>query len=167
MHRRGRSWKRGGGGGGGGFSALELLWVLTLTALLAALALPAAGRARTRAAVAGARDAFAMLFARARLEAVAHGRVARLEIDAERNRASLSLAATGAGGAAPLDAVLDFGAEFRGVRITSGRRVLCFSPRGLPTAAGDCELPTATVRFRLGTEEDTVTISVAGRLLKR
>lgn len=153
-----------------GFSLPEVVLVSLAIALLAAIALPRLAATLARAKVAAARDVFSAVHGLARQIPAQYGRISKFHIDPEGNRFWVTVEADSTAGAATQDTVgplLDLSSRFRGVTIKSNRRMICYNVRGLGTALGECELPNATVVFSLGAMERSVTISRAGRLLKR
>ncbi len=152
------------------FSLLELLLVIALFALLGLIALPRIARARAAAEVAAARRAFAAAHALARQVAAQYGGLSRLHLEPVSGRVWVTVDTSAVPGITVLDTVgpvLDIDGSFASVRVEGRPRTLCFDPRGLGTARGNCDLPNATLVFRLGGLADTLTISRLGRLIKR
>ena len=150
-----------------GFSIVEVVFVMSILALLALIALPALARSRARANVVAARNAFSATHALARQSAVQYGRLARLHLDPDANRFWVTVDT----GMRPLVSRIDtvgpvvgVHTRFGGVEIESAPRTICFDPRGLATPRSDCDLPNATIVFKLGEVADTVTLSRLGRL---
>lgn len=153
-----------------GMSLLELLVVISLLALLSAVAVPRMVQARVAARVAGAQRSFAAAHSLARQVAAQYGRLAELHLDAPRNRFWIEADTSHRPATPAIDTigpVVDVGARFAGVRVEGRRRTFCFDPRGLATARGDCDLPNATVVFYADGVADTLTTSRLGRLVRR
>ncbi|MEE9132712.1 MAG: GspH/FimT family pseudopilin [Gemmatimonadota bacterium] len=153
-----------------GFSLAEVLLVVVVLGVLAAIAFPGLVRARARVDVAAAREAFASTHALARQVAAQYGRLCKLHLDPNGNRFWVTTDTSSVPGRQVLDTIrplVNVGAQFGGVRVEARPATFCFDPRGLATARGDCDLPNATVVFRRGGVADTVTISRLGRLLRR
>lgn len=147
-----------------GFTAVELVIVLLILAVLAGVFLPALGRTEPQKAVAAARDAFASLHMMARASAIQSGRTARLRIQAP-SRIWVEVTQT-TGAIDTLGTPLYLDSEFADVRVSSDRTTICYGPRGLPVQPSGCDAPGATLIFQKGAFADTVTISPAGRLLR-
>ena len=153
-----------------GFSLAEAVVVSAAIAVMALVALPGLFRARARADVAAAREAFAATHSLARQVASQYGRVCKLHLDPSGNRFWVTVDTGSAGVGSALDTVqpvVAVGERFGGVRIEAAPRTFCFDHRGLSTLRGDCGLPNATIVFRRGSISDTVTISRLGRVLRR
>jgi len=153
-----------------GSSLMEITLVLGAFGVLAMIAFPSLSRARAKVEVAAARRAFAAAQALARQVASQYGRLSTLHLDPQANRFWVTIDTSSIIGVEVVDTVqaaVDVGGRFAGVVVEGAPRRLCFDPRGLATARGDCDLPNATVVFRSGAVADTVTISRLGRLLKR
>ncbi len=153
-----------------GLTLPELVLVLALVGLTAAIAYPPLARARARIDVRAAADLFAATHRLTRQVAVQYGRLARLHIDPSAGAYWLTVDTS----AMPRRAVEDTigpvvrtGSRFGGVRLESYRRLLCFDPRGLGTAAGTCELPNARLVFERAGVAETLTVSTAGGLRRR
>jgi prepilin-type N-terminal cleavage/methylation domain-containing protein len=153
-----------------GYSLVELVVVLVLIGSLGLAAYPALVRARARAEVAAAREAFASTHSMARQLAARFGRVSRLRLEPAANRFWLVVDTASLPGVTALDTVggiVAIGERFAGVWVDGEARTFCFDARGLATARGDCSLPNATLVFRRGDLADTLTVSRLGRLLPR
>lgn len=153
-----------------GFSVMELMLVITVIGILAAITVPAAVRSRARADLHAARNALASAIGLARQVATQYGRLGQLHIDPDRNVFWVTVDTGSAPGQPVQDTVgemVHVGPMFGGVRLRANRRLLCFNSRGLGTAAGDCELPNATIVFERLTLAETLTVSRLGRTRKR
>jgi type II secretory pathway pseudopilin PulG len=153
-----------------GFSLAEAVVVAAAIGLAALIAFPSLVRARARADVAAAREAFAATHALARQVAAQYGRLSRLHLDPGTDRYWVTIDTASAVGRQILDTVqpvVRVQEQFGGVQIEAKPHTFCFDARGLATARADCGLPNATVVFRRGGVADTVAISRLGRLYRR
>ena len=145
--------------------------VLAILGLLFLLAAPSLVGSRARAQVVSARRAFRASHALARQIAPQYGRLSKLHIDPRANSfwvtVDTSSVLWGPEMEDTIREVVYVGDRFGGVSIYSNKSLLCFDPRGIGTAARDCQLPNTTVVFSLGGYSDSVTISRLGRLLER
>lgn len=153
-----------------GVSLIEAVLVIAVLSAAAFIAAPRLVEAHARAQVTAARRAFAAAHALARQVAAQYGAIGKLHLDANDHRFWVTVDTSAVPGLVVEDTVgpVTFvGGRFGGVKIQSSRRLLCFSPHGLGTARGECELPNATVIFRLGSVADTLVISRLGRVRRR
>jgi prepilin-type N-terminal cleavage/methylation domain-containing protein len=153
-----------------GFSIPEVLVVTVVMGLIAAIAYPLLSRARARVDVSAAREAFSSSHSLARQVAAQYGRLCRLHLDPNENRFWVTVDTSTVPGLQRLDTVrpiVDVGRQFGGVRVEGRQMTFCFDPHARATARSDCDLPNATVVFRLRSVTDTVTISRLGRLRRR
>lgn len=149
---------------------MELMLVITVIGILAAITVPAAVRSRARADLQAARNALASAIGLARQVATQYGRLGRLHIDPDRNVFWVTIDTSSTLGEPVEDTIgapVHVGRTFGGVRLRANRRLLCFNSRGLGTAAGDCELPNSTIVFERLALSETLTVSRLGRTLKR
>lgn len=152
-----------------GFTAVEVVAVLTLAAVIMAIAGPPLARVHSRAKLRQAVDALAAGHALARATAIQNGRVTELHIDPASNRHWVEVDTGGRRRLGiPLKGATTVGpiVWFRKGNLTSNRTVLCFDPRGIPTTTGDCEPPDATVVFTLLEHQDTLRITGMGRVIR-
>jgi len=150
-----------------GYTAVELVAVLTLAAVIMAIVGPPLARVHSRAKLRHAVDDLAANHSLARATAIQNGRVAELHIDPASNRHWVEVDTGGRKRLGiPLKGATTVGpiVWFRKGDLASNRTVLCFDPRGIPTTAGDCGPPDATIVFTLLDYKDTVRITGLGRL---
>lgn len=109
-----------------GFSAIELVVVITLIAILAGIAAPSMGTIQARMDTGSARDGFMLYSARARSLAIDRGSVTKLRVDPATDRVVIMVGNT------PTDSI-DFQSEY-GVSLgtdTDAAVVVCYSSRGI------------------------------------
>ena len=147
-----------------GFTIAEILVVLILGGLAAAIASPTLSEAFRRTATQASSDEFASAHALARSAAVRHGRTAELHISGDRYWVEVDTSSIGSGAKDTVGVVRDVGS--RKVTLESDRSLLCFDARGLPTTRGSCELADATITFTSLERVDTIQITGLGRLLR-
>lgn len=137
-----------------GISLMELLLVITLTGLLALLAVPSWGAVRDRLAVAGATELVTAAHTRARLVAAAERRPAVLLLTAD----SLILRVV----ESPTDTVERWravGPRQEGVEVTGMPKVVLFAPSGATFG-----LANATYQLSRGDARKQVVVSRYGRV---
>lgn len=151
--------------GEGGFSFLELLVVMIILGVLAAIGVPQLARSFPQRAVRGAGDRFVSAHALTQASAIRYGRVAELHVDAANARFWIEVDTSQAGGVRDTVGLMrDVGEG--GLTVTSTRSLLCFDPRGLATAIGACEPGDATLTFSLRGQTHTVTTTALGKVLR-
>ncbi len=154
-----------------GISLTELAVVVVVLGVVLLIALPSLARARARVEVMAARENFMTLHALARQISVQYGRISKLHVDPGGGRLWVTVDTSSGPGPEAVDTIggvaLSGGEVDGGVRLEGTPRTLCFDPRGLATARGDCDLPNATLVFRCGAVADTITVSRLGRVLRR
>ncbi|HJQ10568.1 MAG TPA: GspH/FimT family pseudopilin [Gemmatimonadaceae bacterium] len=149
-----------------GFTLLEVIIVLALLAVVAAMGTPRLSAALRRRTTQMAADQFATAHSLARATAVRYGRVAQLHIDAPTKRfwVDVDTSANGIGQRATIWYTRDLTST--GVVMQSNRSLLCFDARGLPLVLGACESGDATVSFTLLDRADTVRTAALGKILR-
>jgi type II secretory pathway pseudopilin PulG len=153
-----------------GISLVEIAVVLVVLGAVLVIALPSLARARARVEVMAARENFTTLHALARQISAQYGRISRLHVDPGGGRVWVTVDTSSQAGSEVRDTIGEIwitGGEAGGVWLEGKPRTICFDPRGLATARGDCDLPNATLVFRCGAVADTITISRLGRVLRR
>lgn len=154
---------------GGGFSLVEMLLVVAVLGILAAITFPAVARTWARAEAEAARNAFVAGHSLARQVAGQYGGLGKLHLDTARNVFWVTVDTSTIPDLQAEDTIgppVYVGDRFGGVRMRTGRRLLCFHPGGLGTAAGGCDLPNATIVFGRGSVAETLTVSRLGRVRK-
>jgi prepilin-type N-terminal cleavage/methylation domain-containing protein len=149
-----------------GFTLLELIIVLSLSSVIAAIGAPKVSAALRRRTTQSAVYQFATAHSLARATAVRYGRVAQLHIDASTRRfwIDVDTSANGAGQRATIGYMRDLTAP--NLVMTSNRSLLCFDARGLPLVLGACESGDALVTFKVMDKADTVTTAALGKILR-
>jgi Tfp pilus assembly protein FimT len=149
-----------------GYTIVELLLALGIMAVLTGLAIPALARSRARIQVTAARNAFAASCAVARHVAAQYGRLSRLHLDTEADRfwVTVDTALRRDLAADTVGPPVELRSTFGGVQLDGAPRTICFDPRGFASARDECDLANATLVFRLGDVQDTVTVSRLGRV---
>ena len=149
-----------------GFTLLEVIIVLAMLAVVAAMGAPRLSAALRRRTTQKAIDQFATAQSLARATAIRYGRVAQLHIDPSTTRfwVDVDTSATGAGQRATIWYVRNLAQA--GLVMTSNRSLLCFDPRGLPLVSGACESGDATVIFTALDRADTLRTAALGKILR-
>src|SRR5438876_1330029 len=149
-----------------GFTLLEVILVLSLLAVIAAMGAPTLSAALRRRASESAVDQFATAHSLARATAIRYGRVAQLHIDASTNRfwVDADTSAGGVGQRATIWYMRDLTEPE--LVMKSNRSLLCFDARGMPLVFGECEPGDAMVVFSIGDEADTVSTAALGKILR-
>jgi prepilin-type N-terminal cleavage/methylation domain-containing protein len=149
-----------------GFTLLEVIIVLALLAVIAAMGAPRLSAALRRRTTQSAADQFATAHSLARATAVRYGRVAQLHIDASTKRfwVDVDTSANNVGQRATVWYMRDLTQP--GLVMSSSRSLLCFDARGLPLVLGACESGDATVIFTALDKADTVTTAALGKILR-
>jgi prepilin-type N-terminal cleavage/methylation domain-containing protein len=149
-----------------GFTLLEVIIVLALLAVIAAMGAPKLSAALRRRTTQTAADQFATAHSLARATALRYGRVAQLHIDAAATRfwVDVDTSANGVGQRATI--WYERKLSQPGLVMTSNRSLLCFDARALPLVLGACEAGDATVIFTATDRADTVKIAGLGKILR-
>ena len=134
-----------------GFSLLELIVVITIVALVLALALPRLWRVMDRVAARGAATEIAVVFGEARERAITGRRPVAVMLDTLAARVLVSASGTRL-------LVRDLGAAY-GVRLSASRDSMAYDPRGLGFGAANL-----TVVVRRGQAAESVSVSRLGRV---
>lgn len=154
-----------------GVSLVEVAVVVVVLGIVLLIALPSLARTRARVGVMVARENFATLHALARQISIQYGRISKLHVDPGSGRVWVTVDTSRRAAVQVLDTIGEIsvsgGEVGGGVRLEGAPRTICFDPRGLATARGDCDLPNATLVFRCGAVADTITVSRLGRVLRR
>jgi type IV fimbrial biogenesis protein FimT len=149
-----------------GFTLLEVIIVLALLAIIAAMGAPKLSAALRRRTTQTAVDQFATAHSLARITALRYGRVAQLHIDASATRfwVDVDTSANGVGQRSTIWYERKLGQP--GLVMSSNRSLLCFDARGLPLVLGSCESGDATVIFTATDRADTVRTAALGKILR-
>lgn len=141
-----------------GFTLLEMIVVITITGVMASIAILAFSTVHGRLGARSAQDNFLSVHAQARAFAVERGRTVRLVMDTAEDL--LRVEWTGPGGVETLSE-LDLGREFdvnmtleSGSTTTPG--IVCFTPRGIAEPGCGTVTTTTRLRFTRGTRTDGV-----------
>lgn len=145
----------------GGYTAVELVAVLTIAAVIMAIAGPPLARINNGTQLRQAVDALAANHALTRAAAVQNGCVAELHIDPATDRHWVQVDT----GVNAVTTIVGPIIHFKQGDLISDRALLCFDARGMPTGAGPCDPPDATVAFvHASGRADTLRITGLGRI---
>jgi prepilin-type N-terminal cleavage/methylation domain-containing protein len=149
-----------------GFTMMETLVVLTVMAIVAAIAGPKLSAALLRRTSSSAADQFVVVHSLSRSTALRFGRVAQLHIDAPTRRfwVDVDTSANGIGQRATIANVRDVSGS--GLSMTSTRTIVCFDARGMASTSGSCEAGDMQVIFSDGATADTVRTTIIGKVLR-
>jgi prepilin-type N-terminal cleavage/methylation domain-containing protein len=149
-----------------GFTLLEIIIVLFVFAIVAAMGTPKLSAALRRRTTQTAADQFVTAHSLARATAVRYGRVAQLHIDPATTRfwVDVDTSANNIGQRATIWYVRNLAQP--NLVMSSNRALLCFDARGLPLVLGACESGDATVGFTMFDRADTVKTAVLGKVLR-
>ncbi len=151
-----------------GFTLMEVMFVVTIIAILAGLALPRMGDNWDRFAVRGASNQFRSAHQKARTAAIRYGAVAELHVNASTDHFWVEVDTTvaGSGVVDTVGAVIDL-SEIK-VDLMTTVSLVCFDARGLVAAVAQCPTTGALdVGFARGNELDTLVVTASGLLLSR
>lgn len=135
-----------------GFTAVELLVVMLIGAILTSMGVSQFSRYEARQGARNARDSFVYMAGRARSIAIERGAAVRLVIDPAQDRTWIQTGQTGVGQTLE---ELSYKGEFAADVTTSARGpvTVCYAPRGF--ALRSCSMPQSTqaitVTFARGT----------------
>jgi prepilin-type N-terminal cleavage/methylation domain-containing protein len=148
-----------------GFTLLEVIIVLALLAVVAAMGAPRLQASLRRRTTQTAVDQLATAHSLARATAVRYGRVAQLHIDAGAKKfwVDVDTSANGVGQRATIWYTRDLSGL---TAMSSTRSTLCFDARGLPLVLGACEAGDATVIFTAQEKADTLRTAALGKILR-
>lgn len=143
-----------------GYTLTEMMMVISLAVVSMAVVGPSLVQAHQRYSVQSAADEFASAHTQTKLTAVQYGTTAELRIDLRKQTYWIQV---DTGGTKPLRT---FGRKWKQGTITANRSTLCFDMRGLPSTAGSCEAPDATVTFTNGPRSRSLHITALGVVRK-
>ena len=146
---------------GDGFTLIEMLIVLTLMGVIAAVALPSMVRGYRQRATQTAVNRLAMAHSLAQATAMRFGRVAELHIDAAASRFWVEVDTSGTGIRDTVGLMNDLGGQ---VTMSSNRSLLCFDSRGFATTRGVCESGDVLVQFSMQGRTDTLQTTARKRV---
>lgn len=147
-----------------GFSLIELVLVLAVGGLLAAVAVNTFTSVQPRMATRSADSGFQTLHAQARAYAVERGTRTRFVVDAGQNRVSVFV---GVGADEELVRSVDFLSAYNVEIDAAGSPVqLCMSPRGFGEVGCNSFTNAADVTFRRAGESRSVRILPLGQLIR-
>lgn len=149
-----------------GFTLLEVIIVLALLAVVAAMGAPKLSAELRRRSTQTAVDQFATAHSLARATAIRYGRVAQLHIDAANTKfwVDVDTSANGVGQRATIWYSRSLAQP--NLVMSSNRGLLCFDARGLPLVGGTCESGDATVIFTALDRADTLKTAALGKILR-
>lgn len=143
-----------------GYTAIEMLVVIVIGAVLMGMAIPAFGRVQARRGAHNARDTLISLAARARSHAVERGENVYLEIDPEANRAWVRR------GTDTIQ-VVEYSGEFAAtMRMANNASTvgICYSSRGFARESCNTGTLPDVVTFRRGPETARARIRPLGQV---
>jgi len=149
-----------------GISMIEVIMVMSVIGIVAAIGGPQISAALQRRTTASAADQFVLTHSLARATAIRYGRVAQLHVDATGQRfwIDVDTSANGIGQRAIIANVRYV--DDNGLHMTTNRELLCFDARGIASTAGSCESGDANVIFSDGVMADTVVTTLLGKVLR-
>jgi Tfp pilus assembly protein FimT len=150
-----------------GFTTIELLWVLAITALVMAMAVPRMTKSRDQRGIQAAADEFVTSHGLARATAMRFGRLARLHVDTAAGRFWVEADTSGRGQVGQVGVAHNV--ALHGVKIAATATQLCFNAQGLSTSGTSCETGAATMTFRPksgGSNVVTLQITALGKVLR-
>jgi len=136
-----------------GYSLIELITVVVLMVIIAAIALPPLARQLDAAAVNEAAERYLSAHHSARKLAMARGRLVRLELDTARGTAALAVRRPPAGW--DTVEIRPFGTA----QLETSQPVITFAPWGVGFG-----LSNSRIVFRRGQAAETLTVSRTGRV---
>jgi len=145
-----------------GFTLVEVLVVVAVVGIIAALASAPLARMRTSAAVQSGRAQVTSALSLAQATAVRWGRTTTVGIDTVRE--TLSIRIDTARTASPAIVVRTYDLRELGVQLVSNRTALCYSSRGVGTTAADCPSTGAQLIVSTRGRADTISVNSAGRV---
>lgn len=149
-----------------GVTVVELLMVLSVIGIVAAMGGPKVSSLMLRRTTASAADQFVQTHSLTRSTALRYGRVAQLHVDAAQKRfwIDVDTSANGVGQRATIGEVRDV--NVNGLQMASTRTLLCFDARGIASTLGSCQAGDAKVVFSDGPMADTVNTTALGKVLR-
>lgn len=151
-----------------GMTLIEVVIVLVIVGLIAAISVQSVGPSFRRSATRASSDQFITAHRLARATAVRYGRLAELHIEASTGRLWVEVDTSQAG---VQDTIGTRDLADGALSVSSNRTLLCFDARGLPTTrqttqGETCEGPDARLIFTVGDRADTVDITALGKVLR-
>ncbi|MBI1967766.1 MAG: GspH/FimT family pseudopilin [Gemmatimonadetes bacterium] len=144
-----------------GFTFVEILIVMIIIGVIAALGIPRIRDAIEKQNVRSTRAALGILVAKARAVAVDRGCRSTLYVTSGTNgRAWVAACRTGGPGRDTIGGVEQLAERF-GVTITAGRDSIAFDPRGLAA-----QFQTTVIHFQSGGIRDSVVINPLGKVVR-
>lgn len=147
-----------------GFSLLEMLIVISLLAIVSAIAYPRLYTLHGRRSVAKAADKFISHYGLARSAAMQFGRTSRLYLDATSGRVWIAVDTSLAGSGDTMIVEQPYDLSDLGVEMTTTRSLFCFDSRGFPGRAAGCANTPATITFDRGAISRTLEVTSGGRI---
>jgi prepilin-type N-terminal cleavage/methylation domain-containing protein len=146
-----------------GFSLIEVLVVITILGLIASFAAAPVARMRTSAALQSGRSQVTSALSLAQATAVRWGRTTTLSIDTVLDALTIRVDTAVQSSAPVVIRTYPVGEEL-GVELETDQAAVCYSARGVGTAASGCAATGTRLIIRSVDRADTVLINSAGRV---
>ncbi len=147
-----------------GFTLIEVITVIAVAGILAAIAAPSFSRIRTSAALQAGRAQVTSALSLAQVTGVRWGRTATVSFDTVRDMITVRVDTGSAMGPPVSIVVREYRLPEAGVALHSNRAAICYSARGVGTTTSACPSTGAQLTVAAGGRADTVLVNSAGRV---